>query len=175
MRIVRPAVYARCAAPAFSRCLATAAPVGGVQVRTSLLRPRAARACANTRSRSRRLLRACLRRPQNAPLLRSRVRAALWPPVVTPLPLARPSRPSAAQTFLDKAEVTDRVLSVLKNFEKVDPAKVKAEAHFVNDLGLDSLDAVEVRRRRGARRGARGGGGGAFCGAPLDPVPARAR
>ncbi len=33
---------------------------------------------------------------------------------------------------------------MVKNFEKVDPAKVTATAHFVNDLGLDSLDAVEV-------------------------------
>lgn len=48
------------------------------------------------------------------------------------------------QTFLDKKEVTDRVLSVLKNFEKINPASVTPTAHFVNDLGLDSLDAVEV-------------------------------
>jgi len=38
---------------------------------------------------------------------------------------------------------------VLKNFEKVDPKKVSATAHFVNDLGLDSLDAVEVRAAGG--------------------------
>lgn len=49
-----------------------------------------------------------------------------------------------SQTFLDKKEVTERVLAVMKNFEKVDPAKVSPSAHFVNDLGLDSLDAVEV-------------------------------
>lgn len=48
------------------------------------------------------------------------------------------------QTFLDKKEVTERVVAVMKNFEKVDPAKVTPAAHFVNDLGLDSLDAVEV-------------------------------
>lgn len=60
--------------------------------------------------------------------------------------LSAPSTPChPLQTFLDKKEVTDRVLQVLKNFEKVDPAKVSASAHFVNDLGLDSLDAVEVR------------------------------
>ena len=41
------------------------------------------------------------------------------------------------------------MLSVLKNFEKVDPKKVTATAHFVNDLGLDSLDAVEVRAAGG--------------------------
>ncbi|XP_052200279.1 acyl carrier protein 2, mitochondrial-like [Diospyros lotus] len=47
-------------------------------------------------------------------------------------------------SFLDKSEVTDRVISVVKNFQKVDPSKVTPNAHFQNDLGLDSLDAVEV-------------------------------
>lgn len=48
------------------------------------------------------------------------------------------------QSFLDKTEVTERVIAVLKNFEKVDAAKLTPTAHFSNDLGLDSLDAVEV-------------------------------
>ncbi|XP_059665619.1 acyl carrier protein 2, mitochondrial-like [Cornus florida] len=47
-------------------------------------------------------------------------------------------------TFLDKSEVTDRVVSVVKNFQKVDPSKVTPNAHFQNDLGLDSLDTVEL-------------------------------
>ncbi|CBI17603.3 hypothetical protein VitviT2T_005433 [Vitis vinifera] len=47
-------------------------------------------------------------------------------------------------TFLDKSEVTDRVISVVKNFQKVDPSKVTPTANFQTDLGLDSLDAVEV-------------------------------
>jgi NADH dehydrogenase (ubiquinone) 1 alpha/beta subcomplex 1 len=47
-------------------------------------------------------------------------------------------------SFLDKSEVTDRVLSVVKNFQKVDPSKVTPKANFQNDLGLDSLDSVEV-------------------------------
>ncbi|KAH1121031.1 hypothetical protein J1N35_004191 [Gossypium stocksii] len=47
-------------------------------------------------------------------------------------------------SFLDKSEVTDRVVSVVKNFQKVDPSKVTPNAHFQNDLGLDSLDTVEV-------------------------------
>jgi len=47
-------------------------------------------------------------------------------------------------SFLDKSEVTDRVVTVVKNFQKVDPSKVTPSAHFQNDLGLDSLDAVEV-------------------------------
>ncbi|CAL5321915.1 unnamed protein product [Camellia sinensis] len=47
-------------------------------------------------------------------------------------------------SFLDKSEVADRVISVVKNFQKVDPSKVTPNAHFQNDLGLDSLDTVEI-------------------------------
>ncbi|OAY82047.1 acyl carrier protein 2, mitochondrial-like [Ananas comosus] len=47
-------------------------------------------------------------------------------------------------SFLDKGEVTDRVISVIKNFQKVDPSKVTPNAHFQKDLGLDSLDTVEI-------------------------------
>lgn len=50
----------------------------------------------------------------------------------------------AGSTFLDPVEVTDRVIAVVKNFDKVDAAKVTAESRFSEDLGLDSLDAVEV-------------------------------
>nr|CAD1828354.1 unnamed protein product [Ananas comosus var. bracteatus] len=57
-------------------------------------------------------------------------------------------------SFLDKGEVTDRVISVIKNFQKVDPPRlgnycdsnnqVTPNAHFQKDLGLDSLDTVEI-------------------------------
>ncbi|XP_024362622.1 acyl carrier protein 2, mitochondrial [Physcomitrium patens] len=47
-------------------------------------------------------------------------------------------------TYLDKHVVTDRVLNVVKKMQKVDTAKVTPNAHFQNDLGLDSLDTVEV-------------------------------
>ncbi|KAG2307273.1 hypothetical protein Bca4012_083710 [Brassica carinata] len=47
-------------------------------------------------------------------------------------------------SFLDKSEVTDRVVSVVKTFQKVEPSKVTPKAHFQSDLGLDSLDTVEV-------------------------------
>ncbi|PPD82538.1 hypothetical protein GOBAR_DD20524 [Gossypium barbadense] len=70
-------------------------------------------------------------------------------------------------SFLDKSEVTDRVVSVVKNFQKLhmhlispilfpvavfsalpelgsDEPLVTPNAHFQNDLGLDSLDTVEV-------------------------------
>lgn len=50
----------------------------------------------------------------------------------------------AEGTFLDKNEVTDRVVSVVKNFDKVDQTKVSPTSHFQKDLGLDSLDVVEV-------------------------------
>lgn len=47
-------------------------------------------------------------------------------------------------TFLDEKEVEERVLAVVKAFEKVDEAKVTPTSHFARDLGLDSLDAVEI-------------------------------
>lgn len=50
----------------------------------------------------------------------------------------------AEGTFLDKNDVTDRVLSVIKNHEKVDQSKVNPTSNFQKDLGLDSLDQVEV-------------------------------
>ncbi|XP_073983966.1 NADH dehydrogenase (ubiquinone) acyl carrier protein isoform X1 [Rhodnius prolixus] len=40
--------------------------------------------------------------------------------------------------------IRDRVLLVLKLYDKVDPDKLTLETHFINDLGLDSLDHVEV-------------------------------
>ncbi|KAG9451707.1 hypothetical protein H6P81_004611 [Aristolochia fimbriata] len=47
-------------------------------------------------------------------------------------------------SFLDKSEVTDRIISVVKNSQKVDPCKVTPTARFQDDLGLDSLDTVEI-------------------------------
>ncbi|KAM0897140.1 hypothetical protein ACQ4PT_022753 [Festuca glaucescens] len=47
-------------------------------------------------------------------------------------------------SFLDKDEVADRVVSVIKNFQKIEPSKVTPNAHFQKDLGLDSLDTVEI-------------------------------
>jgi NADH dehydrogenase (ubiquinone) 1 alpha/beta subcomplex 1 len=51
---------------------------------------------------------------------------------------------AAAGSFLNRDEVTQRVLNVVKKHEKVDAAKVTPDSHFSNDLGLDSLDAAEV-------------------------------
>lgn len=41
-------------------------------------------------------------------------------------------------------DITVRILDVLKSFEKVDSSKLTNNASFTSDLGLDSLDAVEV-------------------------------
>ncbi|KAB0794172.1 hypothetical protein PPYR_13792 [Photinus pyralis] len=40
--------------------------------------------------------------------------------------------------------ISERVLLVLRLYDKVDPCKLSLESHFMNDLGLDSLDHVEV-------------------------------
>ncbi|ELU12264.1 hypothetical protein CAPTEDRAFT_155954 [Capitella teleta] len=45
---------------------------------------------------------------------------------------------------LSMTTIRDRVLLVLKLYDKVDPEKLTLESHFMNDLGLDSLDQVEV-------------------------------
>merc|ERR1712088_1025503 len=43
-----------------------------------------------------------------------------------------------------KTDVESRVLAVCKAFDKITADKVSLESHFINDLGLDSLDHVEV-------------------------------
>ena len=45
---------------------------------------------------------------------------------------------------LSRGDVEQRILEVVKAFDKVDAAKVTATSDFLNDLGLDSLDTVEV-------------------------------
>ncbi|CAF1805168.1 hypothetical protein Bca4012_028796 [Brassica carinata] len=51
---------------------------------------------------------------------------------------------SSHDDHLSKQDVVDRVLDVVKSFPKVDPAKVTPDVHFQKDLGLDSLDTVEI-------------------------------
>merc|ERR1711962_1084160 len=43
-----------------------------------------------------------------------------------------------------KADIESRVMTVCKAFDKITADKLTAESHFINDLGLDSLDHVEV-------------------------------
>ncbi|KAK4744830.1 hypothetical protein SAY87_011142 [Trapa incisa] len=51
---------------------------------------------------------------------------------------------SSHDEHLTKEEVVERVLSVVKSFPKVDPSVVTTDVHFQKDLGLDSLDNVEI-------------------------------
>ncbi|KAF9460811.1 acyl carrier protein [Collybia nuda] len=50
----------------------------------------------------------------------------------------------SAAAGLSRETIQSRVFDVLKGFEKVDPTKLTVASSFTNDLGLDSLDAVEV-------------------------------
>jgi len=51
----------------------------------------------------------------------------------------------SAPAGLSKDEVEGRIVNLLKNFDKVnDASKINGVSHFTNDLGLDSLDVVEV-------------------------------
>ncbi|KAI2627588.1 acyl carrier protein [Hypoxylon sp. NC1633] len=51
----------------------------------------------------------------------------------------------SAAAGLDKEQVQARIVGILVGFDKVnDPNNISPTAHFSNDLGLDSLDTVEV-------------------------------
>ncbi|OJJ89637.1 acyl carrier protein [Aspergillus glaucus CBS 516.65] len=51
----------------------------------------------------------------------------------------------SAPAGLNKEEAEGRIVNLLKNFDKVnDASKINGTSHFSNDLGLDSLDTVEV-------------------------------
>ncbi|KIM85312.1 hypothetical protein PILCRDRAFT_49370, partial [Piloderma croceum F 1598] len=50
----------------------------------------------------------------------------------------------SAAAGLTKDDIKKRVIDVLKGFEKVNPSKLTTTSSFTDDLGLDSLDAVEV-------------------------------
>ena len=65
-------------------------------------------------------------------------------PVYAPISVYTSRRNYSAAHSLPENEIVERVLSVVKNFDKVDPKKVNPTSTFTTDLGLDSLDAVEV-------------------------------
>jgi len=50
----------------------------------------------------------------------------------------------SAQEPMSLELIRDRILLVLKLYDKVDVGKLTVDSHFMNDLGLDSLDHVEV-------------------------------
>ncbi|PPJ51350.1 hypothetical protein CBER1_10057 [Cercospora berteroae] len=99
--------------------------------RTALLR--ATRAAAQSSVRAAPVARTAVR----SPFVTSRISS--------PAPRIAAIRCYASSSGLGQEEVTGRILDLLKNFDKVqDPSKLSASSHFTNDLGLDSLDTVEV-------------------------------
>ncbi|KAJ7706086.1 SMP-30/Gluconolaconase/LRE-like region-domain-containing protein [Mycena rosella] len=56
-----------------------------------------------------------------------------------------PFRAFSAGGGLSPEVIQTRILDVLKGFEKVDQSKLTSSASFTTDLGLDSLDVVEVQ------------------------------
>ncbi|KAF9192682.1 hypothetical protein BGZ51_005071 [Haplosporangium sp. Z 767] len=51
---------------------------------------------------------------------------------------------SYASAGLARSDIEKRVLDILTGFNKVDEKKISLQANFNSDLGLDSLDTVEV-------------------------------
>ncbi|PVU87839.1 hypothetical protein BB559_004938 [Furculomyces boomerangus] len=45
---------------------------------------------------------------------------------------------------LDRDQIKERIFGVLRDFDKVNQQKISETADFTKDLGLDSLDTVEV-------------------------------
>jgi len=45
---------------------------------------------------------------------------------------------------LTMAVINDRVIHVIRSYDKVDAEKLEVNSHFIKDLGLDSLDHVEL-------------------------------
>jgi acyl carrier protein len=65
----------------------------------------------------------------------------------------RPTRMSEATTESwgdsqsrspSKQEILERVTEVLVDAFEIDPADVRPDAHFVDDLDLDSIDAIDL-------------------------------
>ncbi|KAL8981415.1 MAG: hypothetical protein Q9177_005576 [Variospora cf. flavescens] len=66
-------------------------------------------------------------------------------PVYAPSQIPQSARWYSAPAGLSKQEVEGRIMDLLKGFDKVtDQSKISGTSHFSNDLGLDSLDTVEV-------------------------------
>ncbi|XP_063698599.1 acyl carrier protein, mitochondrial isoform X3 [Culicoides brevitarsis] len=98
---------------------------------------------------------------RNAPLLRNVSLRALTVPVSQKFMLhqmagQQPSLFAVNKTRLlvstqdfstatkDVGKIEERVLKVVAAYDKVSADKLTLDSHFINDLGLDSLDHVEV-------------------------------
>jgi len=58
--------------------------------------------------------------------------------------VGQPRRCYGGKPPLTIQSIEQRVELVLKLYDKIDPEKLTADSHFMNDLGLDSLDQVEI-------------------------------
>ncbi|CAG9812419.1 unnamed protein product [Phaedon cochleariae] len=69
-------------------------------------------------------------------------------PVKNALPLVssqmRFYSPEVIRSKPSLEEIKERVLKVCASYDKVTAEKLSLDSHFINDLGLDSLDHVEV-------------------------------
>ncbi|KAK0051746.1 acyl carrier protein mitochondrial-like isoform X1 [Biomphalaria pfeifferi] len=59
-------------------------------------------------------------------------------------PFYQPRRWYAGKPPLTLETIQKRVELVLKLYDKINPEKLTMDSHFMNDLGLDSLDQVEI-------------------------------
>ncbi|ORY25949.1 acyl carrier protein-like protein [Naematelia encephala] len=83
------------------------------------------------------------------PVLRTAIRPTFVVPVAKRLAFPVPAISSSTRSYasgggLSKEAITERVLDIMKDFDKVNQDKLTPNASFTSDLGLDSLDAVEV-------------------------------
>ncbi|EXJ89710.1 NADH dehydrogenase (ubiquinone) 1 alpha/beta subcomplex 1 [Capronia epimyces CBS 606.96] len=85
--------------------------------------------------------------PRQLPAFRTQISASLLrSSLVAPSVVVPSIRCYSAPSGLSKEEVQGRIMDLLKNFDKKvsDASKITGTSHFQNDLGLDSLDTVEV-------------------------------
>ncbi|XP_005103436.1 acyl carrier protein, mitochondrial isoform X3 [Aplysia californica] len=61
-----------------------------------------------------------------------------------PLVSSQPRRWYGGKQPLTLDTIQKRVDLVLKLYDKINPEKLTPDSHFMNDLGLDSLDQVEI-------------------------------
>ncbi|CAL1546432.1 unnamed protein product [Lymnaea stagnalis] len=59
-------------------------------------------------------------------------------------PFFQPQRWYSGKAPLTLETIQKRVELVLKLYDKINPEKLTLDSHFMNDLGLDSLDQVEI-------------------------------
>ncbi|XP_059151367.1 acyl carrier protein, mitochondrial-like isoform X2 [Physella acuta] len=64
--------------------------------------------------------------------------------LVSKLQLSQPRRGYAGKAPLTLETIQKRVDLCLKLYDKINPEKLTLDSHFMNDLGLDSLDQVEI-------------------------------